>query len=289
MVIRFKGGSGGEFMRSLLEPDDHRYHGNLNRITHNSRFNCLLNHAIDHDICDRYALPRGSAWENLPRIKAERIVSQMLSEHPEDVICMHMVFMRNLDHSRVFNGYDFIDLYPSVGCYWMTQALQIYKAAFSRTDGTVPPCHPQDGRYQHAVRFKRDNGWYPAWWGWVLREGADIGLDDPAAFLEWAVSAEDWEQRLSNTRLDGITMTIPAERFIVDIGGVQIARIVDALGMGIDDNDMARMREWASRNIQILHRIGAADHIGLEMEAAHQKSLLMDLFLPIYDDLMETG
>lgn len=286
-LIRFKGGCGGEFLKSLLYDQSSNYDPDTNRHSYQTRLNTFLYHTVERWACDRYRIPFGTKWEDVQRNKVHNIVTDLLSEYPDDVICMHFVFKKNLDHARSFPGFKVVDLTPRPERFWIIQALQFHKAAFVKSYHPPMIKAENDPRYKQLARFYSSNGWYPIYWSWLLEEMQDADLYDFDGFIESHGSPTHWMNRVEHIRRNGSEIQINGDEFVIDNGGSMLERILAGLDVPYTPEMRSAMGEWASRNRRILDDLGGTSHLDEDMDPDDQVSLLKRMFAPICTDLLK--
>lgn len=292
-LIRFKGGCGGNFLKTQLH-----YHSNPNQELHvsgvnsyfynNSPFEIFQKFTVPKGFCELYSIPPETQWYQVQQEKIEEIMNDLLYKRNEDILLMHLVFKKNFNPDPLFALYELIDLYPSQNGFWITQALQFYKSAFIK-EKRLPKQYRlnDDKRHKQIVKHHTDHGWYPSFWGWTIEASVDQELDDVEAFIVKHGNCKRWKDKLGELYMTGREFVIPGEQWVIDTDGYYYELMAETFKLTPKKEVFNNIKAYAGTNIQVLKDLNLYDKTELLMHPDEQLELLKKTFIPIYKQLIE--
>lgn len=290
-LIRFKGGCGGNFLKTQLHYHSSQNHTlykstkNSHSYTH-SPFRIFQKYTVPRDVCVKYGIPYGSQWYEVPQDLIEKIIIDINAT--DDILLMHLVFKQNFNPDPLFGLYELIDIYPSQRGFWITQALQFYKSAFIK-ERTLPLVYREDDmdRHNQIVEFYNQNGWYPSYWGWTIEHPVEYELDDVEDFIERHGSCHRWEHKLKELYMTGREFVIKGEDFVLDVDGVTYTKMMKEYGMKPYNGVYHNFKAYAKANIEVLQQLGVYELTKTGHTPDEQLAILKKTFLPIYKQLID--
>lgn len=287
-LIRFKGGCGGNFLKTQLHK-----HSNQNNTLHissqnsyyyvESPFRMFQKYTVPLDVCKKYMLPPGIQWYQLSQEMIEEIIQDINPQ--DDILLIHLVFKKNFNPDPTFNLYELIDMYPTPQGFWITQALQFYKSAFIK-ERTLPKQYRlnDDKRHTQIVNHFNEHGWYPSYWGWIIESNHD--LDDVEGFIERHSNCVKWQHKLDELYMTGREFVIAGEGFVLDTDGTYYTRLAKEFNLQPKQEVYDNFKNYANSNIKVLEDLNLKKHIGTYFTPDQQLDLLKKTFLTIYKDLI---
>ena len=288
-IIRFKGGSGGNFLKSQL----YQYTNSLDNFDSNNNgyffrdvpFKIFLKYTIPFDVCDKYNIPHETQWYQLEQLQAETIIKDILKTTTNSILAMHLVFKNNFNHDKVFGAYELIDIYPSAEGFWKTQALQFYKSGFVKEYELPKTYRENDDRVSVMVNHHKQHGWFPSYWGWIAEGPVTDRLDDVQGFIEKYGNSQKWQQKLNELHYTGREFIVQGDRFVFDRDAIIYKNICEYYNLTPNKQTLENIYNYACGNIEVFKRLGLFKKINSPLNHTQQIDLLKQTFLPIIESL----
>ena len=281
VLIRFKGGCGGETVGRLLSSV---LDGTARPVQHDNRNRAF---DIDFDVFDGQLLQEfpsvqdieqfglhDRSWLQMTDDDLRLYVDGKRQQHSHRRVGLtHYSLPHECDYHRVFGDTVFIDIVPQESSFWLVEALHIYKAACKKI-WHLPnwPAHP--GYSKMKMHFDQ-HGWIPSWWTWDNSEPSDFasfilnrGVPNLSIFPTVATSSH---------------LTIDGGRLVIDSDLCCFKDLEKLLSINLDYSACCR---WVEGNRQIIENLDMTKYIGSELTLEQQKDILNKTFSLRYDALV---